>query len=132
MNDDHEIARPKELGVVQHTIGHIIIAVILIFIFGLAVMWLWNGLLPRLFGVKLIGYWQGLGLVILARLLFGSFGFGFGHHRLSHHFPRHRRIAHGNWADYNDWWQADGQQAFDAFLARKSQQTGEQHGPKAE
>ena len=78
MHDEHELARPKELGAVQHIIGHIIIAVLIIFIFGLAVMWLWNGLLPGLFGVKLIHYWQALGLVILARLLFGSFGFGLG------------------------------------------------------
>lgn len=37
------------------------------------VMSLWNGLMPALFGLKLITYWQAFGLMILFRLLFGGF-----------------------------------------------------------
>lgn len=40
------------------------------------VMWLWNTLLPPLFGLPVIGFWQALGLFVLCRLLFGSFRFG--------------------------------------------------------
>ncbi len=43
--------------------------------FGFFVMMLWNGLLPDLWGWKEITYWQGVGLVILTRLLFGSHGY---------------------------------------------------------
>jgi hypothetical protein len=45
------------------------------------VMLLWNAILPALLGVKLIGYWQAMGLLILSRILFGSFGSGSGHKR---------------------------------------------------
>ncbi|MHC4599994.1 MAG: hypothetical protein ACYS47_13410 [Planctomycetota bacterium] len=37
---------------------------------GFGVMWLWNWLMPSLFGVPEIGYWQAVGLFILCHLLF--------------------------------------------------------------
>ncbi len=37
------------------------------------VMLLWNALLPVIFGVKSIGFFQALGLLILSKILFGSF-----------------------------------------------------------
>jgi|SRR5580704_3950997 hypothetical protein len=40
---------------------------------GLVVMSLWNWLMPGLFGLKLIGYWQAMGLIVLSKLLFGGF-----------------------------------------------------------
>jgi Ca2+/H+ antiporter, TMEM165/GDT1 family len=40
---------------------------------GGVVMLLWNAVLPSLVGVKEIGYWQSVGLLILCRILFGSF-----------------------------------------------------------
>jgi uncharacterized membrane protein len=52
---------------------------------GEVVMHLWNWLLPALFGWRLITFWQALGLLVLCRILFGSFG---GH---GHHGPRSRR-----------------------------------------
>ena len=42
-------------------------------VFGLAVMLLWNWLLPGLFGWTEIGFWQAVGLLVLARILFGGF-----------------------------------------------------------
>ncbi|MEM9920938.1 MAG: hypothetical protein AAF990_22755 [Bacteroidota bacterium] len=45
---------------------------------GGVVMWLWNALLPDLLGVKQIKYWQAVGLLVLCRLLFGSFKPGGG------------------------------------------------------
>jgi hypothetical protein len=44
-----------------------------IFLCGEVVMHLWNWLLPTLFGWRQITFWQGLGLLILCRLLFGGF-----------------------------------------------------------
>ena len=41
---------------------------------GASVMWLWNALLPDLFQFPRIGFWQGLGLLALGRILFGGFG----------------------------------------------------------
>ena len=41
---------------------------------GQAVLLLWNWLLPPLFGVPQITFWQALGLLALSRILFGGFG----------------------------------------------------------
>ncbi len=40
----------------------------------LAFMLLWNALLPVIFGLKAIGYWQAVGLLLLAKILFGGWG----------------------------------------------------------
>jgi hypothetical protein len=45
-----------------------------IFLVGKLVMSLWNWLLPPLFGLPAITFWQGLGLLMLCRILFGGFG----------------------------------------------------------
>jgi hypothetical protein len=54
--------------------------VLFVFLFGEVVMHLWNWLLPGLFGWPMITFWQGLGLLVLCRILFGGFG-GRSHHR---------------------------------------------------
>ncbi len=48
---------------------------------GTVVMLLWNGLLPTLFGLKSITFWQAIGLLALCRILFGGFRLGGGGHR---------------------------------------------------
>ena len=37
------------------------------------VMSLWNALLPSIFAVRAINFWQAVGLLILSKLLFGGF-----------------------------------------------------------
>lgn len=52
-------------------------------VFGFVVMGLWNWLMPVIFGWHRITFWQGLGLFILSKILFGGF---------------HRRSCHrGHW-----------------------------------
>ena len=58
--------------------------VIFAWIGGELVMHLWNWLAPALFGLRLITFWQALGLLALCRILFGGFGMGGGGHRNSH------------------------------------------------
>jgi len=52
--------------------------------FGSAIWQLWNRLMPALFGLPVIGFWQAVGLMALSWLLFGGWrgagGFR-GHHR---------------------------------------------------
>jgi hypothetical protein len=46
--------------------------VVFIIAFGFLVMYLWNWLMPGLFGWKAIGFWQAWGLLILSRILVGG------------------------------------------------------------
>jgi hypothetical protein len=54
----------------------LVILVFLLFIAlgGEIVRQLWNWLLPPLFGLPQITFWQALGLLALCRILFGGFG----------------------------------------------------------
>jgi hypothetical protein len=52
-------------------LGFVAIAALL----GLVIMALWNALIPGIFNLPVIGYWQALGLAILSRMLFGGMGF---------------------------------------------------------
>jgi hypothetical protein len=61
----------------------IVVMVIFAWIGGELVMHLWNWLAPALFGLRLITFWQALGLLALCRILFGGFGLGGGRHRNS-------------------------------------------------
>ncbi|MGO9437169.1 MAG: hypothetical protein ACLPH3_11390 [Terracidiphilus sp.] len=51
-------------------------AIILIALCGEIVMHLWNWLVPMLFAGHQITFWQSLGLLLLCRILFGSWGGG--------------------------------------------------------
>jgi hypothetical protein len=46
--------------------------------FGFVVTHLWNYLMPGLFGLHAITFWQAVGLMVLGRLLFGGFRPGRG------------------------------------------------------
>jgi hypothetical protein len=59
-------------------------AVVFLALFGYVVMSLWNWLMPALFGLHHITYWQAVGILFLAKILFGGF-------RGGRHAPRHWR-----------------------------------------
>lgn len=41
---------------------------------GALVMWLWNAILPSVFNVGRVSYWQALGILILSKILFDGLG----------------------------------------------------------
>jgi len=57
---------------------------------GAAVMYLWNWLMPMLFGWRLITFWPAVGLLALCRILFGGLGWHGGHR----YYRRRRMLEH--------------------------------------
>ena len=60
--------------------------------FSAVVMLLWNWLMPAIFGLVTINFWQAAGIFILARILFSGFsgkkmGMGAMMHHHGHHNP---------------------------------------------
>jgi hypothetical protein len=49
-----------------------LLAILAFFLFGFVAMALWNWLMPALFGLRVITFWQAMGLVILSKILFGG------------------------------------------------------------
>ena len=70
-------------------LGGICLGVLLAFIFGWIVMLLWNWLMPPIFGLTTITFWQAWGLVVLAHLLFKA-----GHGYKTNHNDHYHHHAH--------------------------------------
>lgn len=49
-------------------------AILIAFLFAYIFMILWNWLMPEIFNLKIINYWQAFGLIIMSKLVFGTFG----------------------------------------------------------
>lgn len=41
-------------------------------IIGLPIKWLWNWIMPKLFGLPEISFWMALGIALLVSILFGG------------------------------------------------------------
>src|SRR5262249_52147502 len=70
-----------------------VIGTIALTLFGFVGMSLWNWLMPSLFKLPVIDFWQALGLVILCKILFGSL------HSHQDKQPRWRRPMRGRWEE---------------------------------
>jgi hypothetical protein len=55
----------------------VIIALGTIAVFAVVVRFLWNWIMPDIFGLPALDYWQALGILALSRILFSGIGGGF-------------------------------------------------------
>jgi hypothetical protein len=71
--------------------GVLLLAIAATAFLGLAVMLLWNSLMPGILNTSKINFWQAIGLFLLAKILFGGYFNGFTR--------RHdlRREIHNRW-----------------------------------
>lgn len=59
------------LGDILLELVAIVLASLLVgLLFALPVMWIWNAVIPNIFGLPTIGFGQAMGLVVLSKLLF--------------------------------------------------------------
>jgi hypothetical protein len=86
--------------------GVLLFALIFIAGFGMAVQQLWNMLMPSLFNLPALGFWQAVGLLALSWILFGSWR-GVGHFGMRRH--------HGRWAHMS----AEERERFRAGIAHR-------------
>jgi hypothetical protein len=117
----------KILKVIGMIIAGMAFAVIFALAFGLAVQYLWNWLMPDLFGLKVITYWQAFALVILAKIFFGGFGKHHGGHgggcdKRPWHGLKHRRLngfpPRHDWKYFEGYWQEEGKTAYEEYVKR--------------
>lgn len=132
--------RGKNPGVIAAMVlmGIIVIGGLAI-LFGFVILWLWNWLMPDLFGLPEITYWQGVGIFILAKILFGmGHGGGGGAHKKHHR--QHKCHEKGGrdhsdwskWKHYDKFWQEEGKAAFDAYVSREDGSNSSLTKPEAE
>lgn len=73
----------------------VVIAAIFLALIGWVVMFLWNALLPEIFGLPIINFWQAAGLLALSRIFFGNMKGG-GHWK-HHKYHYDYNGGHGSW-----------------------------------
>lgn len=116
------------LRMVGWVIVGVITAAALAFVFGYFVMLLWNWLMPELFGLTTITFWQAFGITLLARLIFGGFKHN-GHSNKSK--CKDKKFKHwGNkhwnnccstkdWRHFDEYWKEEGEKSFKEYIEKK-------------
>lgn len=118
-------------------------AAVLAIIFGLVIQWLWNTLMPEIFGLPEVSYWQAVGLAVLSHILFGSHNHNhnsngnscktdkpkqvnlkgeaaaFGQTlSFNNKRPEEEEGFHKEWDSFRDFWNDYGREAFESWLNR--------------
>lgn len=104
----------------------IIAAIAFMLLFGYGFMLLWNWLMPEVFGLPILSYWQAVGILVMAKLLFGNFE-GKGHKKHAKGQRKHFREKMNSsckkdfskWEFYDKFWKEEGEQFFNDFLERE-------------
>lgn len=125
-----EIVKGESLGVFIGRIVCGVIAVIgLAVLFGYVIMWLWNTLMPDIFGLPVISYWQAVGLFILSKILLCSGGSGGKHksdcsskkqekHKFKSFATNRCAKSFSDWQYYEKFWEEEGSEAYEKFIKR--------------
>jgi hypothetical protein len=99
-------------------------------LFGFVIMWLWNWLMPEIFGLTTLTYWQAVGLFILSKILIGHGGGGKGHKSKKH--GKHKRCKSDNkkgyskWEHYDNYWKEEGDQSYQSYVAKLENESTEE------
>ena len=115
----------KGLRIAGMVVLGVIGAALFALVFGWLVMILWNWLMPVIFHLGEITYWQSFGIVILAKLLFGGIGGPRGSRGRGPwkggHWGGPGEVRHGrdDWRWYREYWEQEGRAAFERFVQGK-------------
>ncbi|HNW27533.1 MAG TPA: hypothetical protein PKN50_03560 [Spirochaetota bacterium] len=123
-NSERKSRRGKRiLRIIGMVLAGVAFAILFALVFGLIVQYLWNWVMPDLFGLKAVTYWQAFALVILAKIFFGSFsrhhgrsGPGCGPRPWPGHGPG--SLSRDERKHFVTYWQEEGRTAFEAYMKR--------------
>lgn len=127
---------PRVLRFIGLVIGGVILAGAFALVFGYIVMLLWNWIMPVVFGITTITFWQAFGIILLAKIIFSSFGphphkkddkkekyfRSWVHHGVP---PWRTKDSCGNnkWKYYHEFWEEKGKSAYDEYVKEKKEKT---------
>jgi hypothetical protein len=123
---------PKWARIIGMVVIGMVTAAVLGLVFGIYVRELWNMIMPDLFGLKTITYWQAFGIVILGHLIFGGAGGGHSESKSSKRRKHHDSCGEEDdfkedskhWKYYDEWWSSQGKQAFTDYAEKKAEENG--------
>ncbi|MBN1574332.1 MAG: hypothetical protein JW984_14125 [Deltaproteobacteria bacterium] len=119
-----------------HIVGMVFLGLTFTFLFallfGYVIMWLWNWLIPAIFGLDEITFWQAFGIIIMARLLFTGLRMYPPHNskfkNFNGHIADHKRaffdkdwdfmFSRRNWRHYKEFWEEEGKAAYEEYVKK--------------
>lgn len=117
--------RGKSPGAIVGMVLFGIIAITgLAFLFAYVVMLLWNWLMPMIFGLTTLTFWQAVGVILLAKLLFGGIGGGGGGKHSKKKRKKYKCESDGQhktdfskWQHYDQFWEEKGDMLYQEYVA---------------
>jgi len=98
-------------------------------LFGFVIMWLWNWLMPEIFGLTTLTYWQAVGLFILSKILIGCGSSGGGSRHKSKKHGNHKcgeskdKKGYSKWEHYDTYWKEEGDKSYKDYVERINNKT---------
>ena len=87
-------------------------------VFGWIFQYLWNWLMPSIFGLATISYWQAIGLLILSKIIFGGLGSEKDSKTCNDEKKGKQNTTtkdFSKWALYDAFWKEEGEAAFETY-----------------
>ena len=126
-------------------IGMILLGIAAAFFFGFIIQLLWNWLMPLLFGLMQITYWQGIGIFLLSSILFGRMGGRSSHNsktknkdsirsqikeeirkEFDKEFAKAQNKSNADDENlYEKWWEDEGENAFEKYTEQHKDDAAE-------
>ena len=121
----HQFRTKDPATIVAMIVFGIIAITGLAILFGFVLMWLWNAIMPELFDLPVVTYWQAVGIFILAKLLFGGIGSGSSSSSKSSKGDswscdddskkKSKSSDFKKWELYDKFWKEEGEEAYKSY-----------------
>ncbi|WP_303317468.1 hypothetical protein Q4Q34_00670 [Flavivirga abyssicola] len=121
---NHKFREKSPIEIAGMIIFGIIAITGLAILLGFVIMWLWNWLMPEIFGLTPLTYWQAVGLFVFLKLLLGGCG---GGGRSSKNTKQkcdsNSKSDFSKWKHYDEFWEEEGDELYKQYLERKTNPT---------
>ena len=117
----HKMRSKSPIHMIGGGIMLAILIVALFLAFGYVIMYLWNWLMPAIFGLTTITFWQAIGLGLLSKLLFGGFSGDKGKSKAKYKCePKSsKKSDFSKWKHYDSFWQEEGEKAYQEYIKKQ-------------
>jgi hypothetical protein len=117
----HKMRKKSPIEIVGIIIFGAIAITGLAILFGFIIMWLWNWLMPDVFGLPELTYWKAVGLFILFKLFLGGSGMGNKNKECKSSSSREKpKKDFSKWEYYDAFWDEEGDKLYQEYLIKKS------------
>ena len=128
----HKLRSKNPIEIAAAIIFIPIIIALFIALFAFVIMYLWNWLMPDIFGLTVNTFWQAIGLGLLAKLLFGTFGGDKSSNKSDKcSSKKSSKKDFSKWKHYDAYWKEEGERAYTEYI-NKQETPSIEEAPKNE